>query len=195
MARALRNLDPGWKQAMTPKMVRTLVAHLGKAGAFGMMLGLGAGLLSFGAKLKQVSSDDLDFSIEHLKVDSQMLEAFLNLKQFRDIQMPESNEHFEAIGRACDKLMQSSMGLQSSDVKNPGVLSFRAHRFAVEIRQHVAALQSICNKKSQADVTPLDFDHHRQLLLKHVDNCIHNICMSSPYKPEAPGGRAAAFKA
>ena len=172
----------GLKAKMTPQMMKKLAFHLGKGGLFGAIIGVGAALFSFGSKLKNCSADELDFNLDYLKMDSQMLEAFLDLRQFSTVSPPISDMYFERIGKGCDKLVQSYTALNQKDIQNPGVQQFRAHRHVVEIRTCIKEMGKLCLKMSSSEnMTPTNFHDYAHVLETCVDNYVHNICLQNTY--------------
>ena len=164
-----------------PCNLPSIMTHLARAGGLGAIVGMLVGVASLGAKLKKISASDVDVDMRYLARDECFQQAYLDLKQFRDVCPPRSSQLFDSIGDSCNHLVECSSHILMGLPDAPGVTMIRAHRYLKAIERDLDTLGK-CIKTTGQHPGIIDYDRLAADLKRVADNHIHNMLMSSPYE-------------
>lgn len=168
--------------------IKTVLAHIGKGGAAGFVIGSIAGAMSYRSKLsfdkhvKQLEAGDVDIS--SLRMDTVFLQAVMDLRAYRKIDLPRSKRVFETIVKCCNNIVHLYIQLNADNVVTPGVLQFRMNRYLRELREALDAMGRLCKRQGQTqseDMLLVDYGRYSEAAYKCADNYIHNACLQNVY--------------
>lgn len=168
--------------------IKTVLSYIGKGGAVGFAIGSIAGAMSYKSKLsfdkhvKQLEAGEVDIS--SLRIDTVFLQAVMDLRAYRKIDLPRSKRVFETIVKCCNNIVHLYIQLNADNVVTPGVLQFRMSRYLRELREALDAMARMCRQQGQTqteDMLLADYDRYSEAVYKCADNYIHNACLHNSY--------------
>ena len=154
------------------QVAKAALAHVGKAGTIGLMLGMIVGAVSYNSKFERDRSVyRLKLRIEYLKTDPVFLQAVIDVVEHRQ-NTPQSRALCDKIVDSCEGLVSNYLTIQSPHVKNSGVAQFRMSRYLLSLRRASVAFAQL-TKEAQ----DIDIEDRVSTLVEMGDNYVHNVTL------------------
>lgn len=167
---------------MDMQNLKRVMTHIAQAGCVGFVLGGLVGVGTYGSDHeheRRRQSDAIEIDTDSLRLDTIFFDAVFALRPYRKVAADASKRLFDSIVRSSNDIVSYYLKLKDSECANPGVLSFRMHRFLREIRESIAALGRLCTHHAAQNIVEFSTVVEFEAIARSIDTCADNYIQNS----------------